>query len=236
MVKKLFLFILFFLGYTFALQPKALLIQPKPTPKNTIITFDLHNVIFDYDYFELVKFIFTAKGIKILYHLARSDVLFKILLLKLTGIKAIDFFIIEITKTNPSLKNFINTLIALENKQLANPETIKIIKELYNKGYELHILSNIGELSYKNLKEKYPEIISYFSQAKVTKLEEPFRTKPSPEAYEDYLKQIGPAKKQIIFIDNSNKNLKAAEAFGIQGILFKSALQLRNKLKELAIL
>ena len=41
---------------------------------------------------------------------------------------------------------------------------------------------------------------------------------------------------KVIFIDDNKQNIKAAEAFGIIGIHFKSSAQLRNRLIQLHIL
>lgn len=56
--------------------------------------------------------------------------------------------------------------------------------------------------------------------------------KPAPEAYEAAVCHLRLPPSQLIFVDDRAVNVDAAKQAGIDGILFKSAAQLEEQLKE----
>jgi HAD superfamily hydrolase (TIGR01509 family) len=57
--------------------------------------------------------------------------------------------------------------------------------------------------------------------------------KPSPASFEDILSQLGVAKDEVIFIDDTEKNIFAAEKCGIRSIRFESVERLKSELERL---
>ena len=55
--------------------------------------------------------------------------------------------------------------------------------------------------------------------------------KPGPQIYRILLERYGLKAEECIFIDDTPANVAGAEALGIQGILFKDAVQLRKELE-----
>jgi len=128
-------------------------------------------------------------------------------------------------------------IMEMTNTQKIIPGMDQIIKELADRGYNLHILSNIGPRRFKQLKEDFPPIISQFSQAKIVQPDGPQKKKkkPDPQFFHDYLHEYKQENQNIIFIDDNKKNIAIARSLDITAIQFKSAKQLRKQLAQLGI-
>lgn len=133
------------------------------------------------------------------------------------------------------------------NAQLPDPQMQEVIIELKEKGYPLHIASNIGKQIFIKLKEKLhllnKNIFALFDkndeglEGKTVDYSISRAEKPSPEYYKEYLDQYDPDRsKLIIFVDDKLINILPATAQGFLGIHFKNAQQFRNDLILLGIL
>ena len=60
--------------------------------------------------------------------------------------------------------------------------------------------------------------------------------KPSPEAYLAALKAVGREAGEVVFVDDSQTNVDAAQALGITSIRFESAAALRPELQRTGVL
>jgi len=116
-------------------------------------------------------------------------------------------------------------------------ETVNIIQQLKATGYELHILSNISESAYASFKEKFSGIFSLFDVEQLSMWDEDtIVEKPHAEYFRRYLSAHNTNNKQVLFIDDQQKNIDAAEQHEIIGIRFKSAGQLKEDLHRLKLL
>lgn len=96
------------------------------------------------------------------------------------------------------------------------PQTLEAVKKLQEQGYQTAMLSNvtkqhaaiIRKLGYYNLFE--PALLSYAIGVR----------KPDPQAYRLLLEQLSLPPSEVLFIDDQNANVVAAEKLGIQGIHF----------------
>ncbi|MCH9625291.1 MAG: Alpha-D-glucose 1-phosphate phosphatase YihX [Chlamydiales bacterium] len=110
----------------------------------------------------------------------------------------------------------------------AIPETLAVIKELQQNGYQTPMLSNvnsyhadlIAKLGYYDLFD--PVLLSYEIGVE----------KPDPKAYEILLEQLHLKASSIIFIDDREENTEAAEQLGICSILFSDPTALKENLKK----
>ncbi len=106
------------------------------------------------------------------------------------------------------------------------------VKELKEKGYKVWYLSNFA---YKTAVEcadsltfiPYMDggILSY--QDKVVK--------PDPAIYKLFLERFKLTAKECVFLDDTLKNIEAAEAVGIYGICFKTKEQAEEELRKLGV-
>lgn len=98
-------------------------------------------------------------------------------------------------------------------------ENLGKIIELKNKGYKIYFLSNITDVSYNYLKNKLKilDLIDggVYSFKEHTK-------KPEKEIFDILIKRYNLNKDETIFFDDSEKNVKAGNEYGIKSYVFKS--------------
>jgi len=217
-------------------QIKSLIKHTPITPENTIIVFDLHDVIVNYDYIKIIKTFFASKGkLKLFITMLNPFVWWNIIKLIYNNAIA-EQYIIGLGKEHKNLTPYIPLGIAIANCQKANPKMIILLKELKNKGYTLQLFSNIGTQIFKDFKQKNPHIINYFDKVILPSQENGYLRKPHQNAFLNFLeKNKENSNKQILFIDDKEKNTHKALSHGIIGISFKSEAQLRELFTKLGI-
>lgn len=111
------------------------------------------------------------------------------------------------------------------------PGMVALVKSLQRQGYQTALLSNVRG-SQAAIKSKlglyelfHPVLLSYEIGAK----------KPDQKAFEILLTRLKVSPEEIIFIDNKQRNVDAANKLGIDAILFTTAEQLKKDLKERGI-
>jgi HAD superfamily hydrolase (TIGR01509 family) len=132
------------------------------------------------------------------------------------------------------IKNALPLLIEIANKQRPNPKTIQIVKNLKQQGYELAVLSNIGQLIFNDLEPNHHDLFHMFNHIIVATPETHYTSKPNPKIYERLLNETDNTKNMIL-VDDKEKNICGGLPFGIIGITFKNAKQLQERLKKLHI-
>jgi len=124
----------------------------------------------------------------------------------------------------------VDTLRKLYHRSITrNEDVFDIVKKLENT-YRLYILANesIEGMTYKkdtfNLRDYFVKI---FNSAEL-KL-----GKPDKKVFAKVLEEIHAPAKDVLFIDDQEKNVEAAQAVGIVSILFKNEKQLQQELNVL---
>jgi 2-haloacid dehalogenase len=114
------------------------------------------------------------------------------------------------------------------------PETVQIFRQLKESGrYKLYALTNWQAGLFDIALVRY-NFLHWFD-GRVVSGEEKMR-KPFPEFYQRLLDRYNVSPSKSLFIDDSLRNVKGAEALGIKTIHFKSPQQLRESLSQLQIL
>ena len=201
---------------------------------NTIILFDLHDVIFTFDVKKVVKILWNTKQkwniFTTIFHLEFLWQLLKMLWHDATDEEFYTIF----EKRRPQL---LPLIIEITNAQKIIPGMDKLIENLSQRGYELHVGSNIGPSRFKQLSVDFPQIMHHFKKAKIVQPQtNPLIRKPSEQYFIEYLKEHNGQNKQVVFIDDQKRNVDAANALGITAIVCKSPAQLQKQLKELGII
>jgi putative hydrolase of the HAD superfamily len=103
---------------------------------------------------------------------------------------------------------------------------------VYDKGYDIYILSNFSKDGFTYVENKYP----FFKKAK-GKVVSAFEKciKPQPEIYRILLDRYGLKPEESVFIDDFQVNVDAAIAMGMKSIRFVDPVDARNKLIELGV-
>ena len=118
--------------------------------------------------------------------------------------------------------------LVIRNAITEIPETILIVKELQEQGYQTSILSDVTEyqaniirkLGYYSLFS--PVLLSYEIGVK----------KPNPEVFKILLRELKISADSVLFIDDRIENVEAAKKQGIESIQFLSPKQLKEELEK----
>lgn len=112
-------------------------------------------------------------------------------------------------------------------------EMTKIVKELSNKGYSIHLCSNAANTFYDTIDEY--EVFQYFDSFTISASHQV--SKPDAKIYQIVLEENDLKAEDCLFIDDLTKNIQAAEALGIDGYLYNgNELMFREFLTNLKII
>jgi FMN phosphatase YigB (HAD superfamily) len=226
------------------LKPSQSHVTPQTIrPENTIIAFDLHDVIFE---------ISTTKLFKKLAHLAwRGDNGYAVAKALINPFFWYAFFNIKsetgvweerfnrIVKQYPALLVAKTGFIDGYNDMPINQEVYVLIKYLHHQGYHLYILSNCGEEAFIDLQKRHPDLFQYFKGHFIPRPSNGYMYKPQPQfyaAFKSYLQTNGDGDKSIILIDDSLKKIKGALDSGLMAIKFESPRQLIDDMVDAEII
>lgn len=208
------------------------------SPENTIIAFDFHDVLVNYDYKKIIKTFWSSnKKFKLFIILLNPIIWLDII--KLKHQKAVsEQYIVWLGKKYKNLEPYVSLGIEIANTQKTNPDMLNLLKNLKLLGYELQLFSNIGGIIIQDAIPKFPEIFNCFSKIIVPSQENKYIRKPFDNAFINYLQEnkYNKINKKFIFIDDKSKNTKKATKYGILGIRFKNHDQLAQEFKNLGIL
>lgn len=150
------------------------------------------------------------------------------------GTMSKDEFTDVICKRKPELKNEIKLVLNNWEEMLDVKEaSVKVLKNLNKKGYDLFALSNFHETAFQVVYDKY-DFFSVFRGMVISAREK--CVKPEEEIYRILLENYGLAPGESLFIDDTRANLDTAERMGINTILFVNAVQLEEELHNKGIL
>ncbi len=198
--------------------------------KTTVFAFDLHGVVFKRDYPQMVKILWKTPH-KFKLFIALCNPLFWFDALKLLYNNGVaEQFIVSLAQQHQRLLPFVPLGITIANTQKPVPAVVNLLKKLKSNGYQLHIFSNIGALCLTDLQPHHSEIFALFSSITIPSQENGYIRKPSNQAFANFFTNSGATPHNVIFIDDSRSNIRAAQQHGITGIYFKSAQQLRTEL------
>lgn len=101
----------------------------------------------------------------------------------------------------------------LPYKELIFPDTVEVIKNLYDKGYRLAIASNSAKSDIIRALEN-TKIREYFSV--ILSGDEVLRGKPYPDVYQEAVSQLAINSDSVVVIEDSTKGIEAGISAGLQ--------------------
>lgn len=123
-------------------------------------------------------------------------------------------------------------LVSAKGMVKRNDYAIPWIKELQQKGYQVLYLSNFGAKAERDCAEALDflphmdgGILSYREKV----------VKPMPEIYEILINRYHLIPEECVFLDDTERNLTAAAAYGIHTIHFENQKQAIEELKNLGV-
>lgn len=233
---KFFVFILFCL---IVFNNKNLLANQKYNSKNTVIVFDLNQVLFRKDFSQIAKKCIEGLAKEGLWKYAISP-FFWINLSKFNNKNnSKEKIFLDLLGKYPELKKKEDFYISLTTSHKIIELSYKLAKDLNLAGYRLYILSNLGIISFKGMLKKFPDVFKLFSGYYVPSPDNNYNSKPNRSFYESfvrYLDNVGEQNKNIIFIDDKTENLIAAKKLGFITIKCNSIKEVRSSLTKLNII
>jgi 2-haloacid dehalogenase len=112
-------------------------------------------------------------------------------------------------------------------------ETVEILDELKRAGYKLYALSNWSAETFPHARKRFG-FLDWFDFTVISG--EIGLVKPSREVFDFLLEKTGRRAEELIFIDDSTRNVIAARSLGFDAIHFCSSRQLRDELISREIL
>lgn len=113
------------------------------------------------------------------------------------------------------------------------PDSVALLARLRARGaYRLYALTNWSAELFPIALQRF-DFLHWFD-GRVVSGEEKTR-KPFREIYERLLQRYGVAAAEAVFIDDNERNVRAAQDMGIASIHFRNAVQLEAELRELGI-
>lgn len=105
--------------------------------------------------------------------------------------------------------------------------SVEILRALKDGGHPLYALSNWPAEKFRLVSHKFP-FFEWFDDMVISG--NVHLAKPDPRIFELLLERIGRPAGECVFIDDSAKNIAAAQELGFQTILFRSADQMAQEL------
>jgi len=207
-----------------------------PISPKTVLAFDLHGVIFNLCPIKVTKHLLKCPEKLRLFSIIFYPRLFLKSWQELRKGAIAEELLYKLAKDFPQFEKLLPTGFNVINSQKPVWPMVDLLRELKSKGYELHVLSNIGQNSVQMMQDLFPDIFCYFDKIMASTADDNYIKKPDIKAYQKYLKIFGLDPKDVIFIDDRLKNIKAAQMADISSILFKNPKKLKIKLIEINIL
>jgi len=205
-------------------------------PHNTIITFDIHGVLFKPHFKKIASLVWCNKrALKVGFYFLNPKFTFQVIKLLYKQAVPEEYFM-TLTSKYPSLLRYRPLAIAISNAQKPVPQIIELVQHLKARGYTLHIFSNIGEHIFADLAHTHAHIFTLFDKAHVPNRRTGYIGKKHPESFALYNQLYNSDKKNIVLIDDNKNNICRAAHVGITGIYFKNINQLYSALHRLKII
>ncbi len=110
------------------------------------------------------------------------------------------------------------------------PQTVKLVRALRQRGFNLYCLSNMPGPFYEHLRLRH-DFWDVFHGVVISG--EIQMMKPEPQIYLHLLERFGLRAQESVFVDDLQVNVDAAKAVGLHAICFQDAIQCEQALEAL---
>lgn len=136
-------------------------------------------------------------------------------------------------EADPELEPVIReVLTSLKGLLVLYDYTVEWVKELKAKGYKLYYLSNYSWPAVRDCAKEL-EFLPYMDGGILSFLEKVI--KPDAAIYHLLMDRYGLKPEECVFLDDTEKNIIAARAVGMNGIVFKTKEQAIEELRKLGV-
>ena len=110
------------------------------------------------------------------------------------------------------------------------PETVRIVRTLHQRGFDLYCLSNMPGPFYEDLRRRH----TFWDVFRGVVISGEIQLlKPEPEIYMHLLERFGLRAQESVFVDDVQANVDGAKSVGLHAIRFRDATQCQQELDEL---
>jgi HAD superfamily hydrolase (TIGR01509 family) len=200
--------------------------------KKKIFVFDLHDVLFKRNYWDTFKRCCLIKNKFRLFTALCNPLCFLDALALLGVTRVSEAYLVKLSQQHPKIIPFVDTIIDITNALLPIPHMFELIDQLKERGHKIYIFSNIGKKTFEKLNEPYANLFASFDGIHYVEEHTGWLAKPNHDAYMLFLNKFNIDPSAMVFIDDKNKNIKAAHALGITAFIYQSSYELIQVLKR----
>jgi len=133
-------------------------------------------------------------------------------------------------RTGTSIEQMKNFMNIMKHSLVPIPKSMQLLDDLFKMGIPLYCLSNMHEKSWELVRKRFDFWDKFTGIVISWKLK---TAKPERQIFEHLLAKFKLNPKETVFIDDHEKNIRAAREIGIQAILFESPEKCRKILLPL---
>lgn len=149
------------------------------------------------------------------------------------GVLTDDEVLEQFIKNDPGIETQLRESLAdIKNLLVRFDYAIPWIQDLKSKGYQVLVLSNFFHKAYVECSQAL-DFLPYTDGGILSYREKCI--KPQPEIYQKLIEKYQLTPHECVFIDDLQRNLDGAAAFGIHTILFQNQAQAIEDLKKLGV-
>ena len=147
------------------------------------------------------------------------------------GVMTTDELVTAFAKNAPAYEKEIReTYLHVGDSIELLPHAVEWTASLKERGYHLYIISNYGEYTLEQTKDKM-DFLQYMDGAIFSYQYQII--KPDARIYEQLLKNYDLQAKECVFIDDKAENVEGAKAVGYQGVVFTTYEEVQENLEEI---
>ena len=141
----------------------------------------------------------------------------------------------ELASVHPEYEEMIYAWGRRSEEMIAGPveETVEILRRLKAAGVPCYALTNMETETFPLRVKRFP-FMSWFDGAVVSAFEGV--VKPEPEIFRRLLERFGLRPESTLFVDDSPRNVRAAQELGIQAVLYESPAAFEQVLVDAELL
>eukprot|EP01124_Arcella_intermedia_P029893 TRINITY_DN6421_c0_g1_i1.p1 TRINITY_DN6421_c0_g1~~TRINITY_DN6421_c0_g1_i1.p1 ORF type:complete len:220 (+),score=40.90 TRINITY_DN6421_c0_g1_i1:39-698(+) len=211
--------------------------DPITNPSNTIIVFDLHHVLVKPNYSSMVLEALCDSALFAKFFLLCDPFFTLPAAWELLRGGHLEEVLLKRTPTyGREMEELYRFATRICNCQDLRVNMFNLVRSWKEKGFKVFIFSNISHNWMEDLKLQHPDFFSLFDVIHTSGPSCSYLQKPSRAAFEHFLKEHVPDDMQVIFIDDSPKNIEMAKDLGLFGLRFHSTALTQQGLEQLCVL
>ena len=110
--------------------------------------------------------------------------------------------------------------------------SVEFIEKYRKNNIEIALISNWDPYSFESIKNKFPQLFNLFPEQNIFIPQKAGTCKPSLEIYEHAIKKLECNLNESFFVDDNQRNIEAAQNYGITSVHHKNWTTTQNELRS----